>query len=85
MPTDWENASIQKVLIGDNEISITYEKSDKQLSIEVTQTEKKWGISIEIPEAYTKVKVLGKEVSSDTKGWFSESLDDWGKNEGGGF
>jgi len=74
MPTDWENASIQKVLIGDNEISLTYEKSGNQLSIEVTQTEKKWGISIEIPEAYTKVKVLGKEVSSDTKDGFRRIL-----------
>ena len=74
MPTDWENASIQKVLIGDNEISLTYEKSGNQLSIEVTQTEKKWGISIEIPEAYTKVKVLGKEVSTDTKDGFRRIL-----------
>ncbi len=74
MPTDWENASIQKVLIGDNEISMTYEKSANQLSIEVTQTEKKWGISIEIPEAYTKVKVLGKEVSSDTKDGYRRIL-----------
>jgi glycogen debranching enzyme len=74
MPTDWENASIQKVLIGDNEISMTYEKSGDQLSIEVTQTEKKWGISIEIPEAYSKVKVLGKEVSSDTKDGFRRIL-----------
>ncbi len=74
MPTDWENASIQKVLIGDNEISMTYEKSGNQLSVEVTQTEKKWGISIEIPEAYTKVKVLGKEVSSDTKDGFRRIL-----------
>jgi glycogen debranching enzyme len=74
MPTDWENASIQKVLIGDNEISLTYEKSGNELSIEVTQTEKKWGISIEIPEAYTKVKVLGKEVSTDTKDGFRRIL-----------
>jgi glycogen debranching enzyme len=74
MPSDWENASIQKVLIGDNEISLTYEKSGNELSIEVTQTEKKWGISIEIPEAYTKVKVLGKEVSTDTKDGFRRIL-----------
>jgi glycogen debranching enzyme len=74
MPTDWENASIQKVLIGDNEISMTYEKYGDQLSIEVTQTQKKWGISIEIPEAYSKVKVLGKEVSSDTKDGYRRIL-----------
>jgi hypothetical protein len=74
MPTDWENASIQKVIIGDNEISMTYEKSGDQLSIEVEQSEKKWGISIEIPEEYSKVKVLGKEVSTDTKDGFRRIL-----------
>ncbi len=74
MPTDWENASIQKVMIGDNEISMIYEKSDDQLSIEVTQSQKKWGLSIEVPEAYSKVKVLGKEVSSDTKDGYRRIL-----------
>ncbi len=74
MPTDWENASIQKVIIGDNEISLIYEKSGDQLSIEVEQSQKKWGISIEIPEEYSKVKVLGKEVSTDTKDGFRRIL-----------
>jgi len=74
MPTDWENASIQKVLIGNNEIAITYAKAGDELLIEVTQTEKKWGISIEIPEAYSKVKVLGKEVSTDTKDGYRRIL-----------
>jgi len=74
MPSDWEKASIQKVLIGDNIISMRYEKSGDQLSIEVEQSEKKWGVSIEIPEAYSKVKVLGKEVSSDTKDGFRRIL-----------
>jgi hypothetical protein len=53
---------------------MTYEKSGDELSIEVTQTEKKWGISIEIPEAYSKVKVLGKEVSTDTKDGYRRIL-----------
>ncbi|WP_075349419.1 alpha-L-rhamnosidase-related protein [Algoriphagus marinus] len=74
MPSDWENASIQKVIIGDNIISMRYEKSGDQLSIEVEQSEKKWGVSIEIPESYSKVKVLGKEVSSDTKDGFRRIL-----------
>lgn len=74
MPTSWENASIQKVIMGDNEISMTYKKSGDQLSIEVEQTQKKWGISIEIPEEYSKVKVLGKEVNSDTKDGFRRIL-----------
>jgi len=47
--TDWENAKYQKVpQLGTNEISMRYEKSGDELSLEVSQTEKKWGISIEI-------------------------------------
>jgi glycogen debranching enzyme len=74
MPSDWENASIQKVFIGDNEISMTYEKSGDQLSIEIRQSQKKWGLSIEIPEEYRSVKVLGKEVSTDTKDGYRRIL-----------
>lgn len=67
MPSSWENASIQKVHVGENEISLSYQKSNGELVIEVEQSEKKWGLSIEIPESYSKVKILGKEVSSDTQ------------------
>jgi len=74
MPSDWENASIQKVLIGDNEISMTYEKSGDKLSIEIRQSQKKWGLSIEIPEEYSSVKVLGKEVNTDTKNGYRRIL-----------
>ena len=43
MPSDWESASIEKVQIGDNEISLSYEKIDGELTIEVSQTQKKMG------------------------------------------
>ncbi|WP_297336748.1 trehalase family glycosidase [Algoriphagus sp.] len=74
MPSQWENASIQNVQIGENEISITYQKSGNELMIEVEQSQKKWGLSIEIPESYQQVKVLGKEVSSDTQNGYRRIL-----------
>ncbi|RIW18386.1 glycogen debranching protein [Algoriphagus lacus] len=74
MPTSWEEASIQKVLIGDNEIRVTYVDKSGVRAIEVEQTQSKWGISIELPEEFSKVKVLGKEVSSDTQGGFRRIL-----------
>lgn len=74
MPTDWEEASIQKVIIGDNEISLSYVDKSGIRAIEVDQTQSKWGISIEIPEEFSKVKVLGKEVSSDTKDGYRRIL-----------
>lgn len=74
IPTDWEEASIQKVIIGDNVISLSYVDKSGIRAIEVDQTQSKWGISIEIPEEFSKVKVLGKEVSSDTKDGYRRIL-----------
>lgn len=74
MPTSWEDASIQKVLIGDNEIRVTYVDKLGVRAIEVEQTQSKWGISIELPEEFSKVKILGKEVSSDTQNGFRRIL-----------
>lgn len=74
MPTAWEEASIQKVIVGENEINLTYVDKSGVRSIEVEQTQSKWGISIEIPEEFSKVKVLGKEVSSDTQGGYRRIL-----------
>ncbi|MFN3996175.1 glycogen debranching protein [Algoriphagus sp.] len=74
MPTAWEDASIQKVKIGDNEISLSYVDKSGVRAIEVEQIQSKWGISIEIPAEYSKVKVLGKEISSDTKDGYRRIL-----------
>lgn len=74
MPSSWNKASIENVQIGENEISLSYQKSKGELVIEVAQSEKKWGLSIEIPENYSKVKVLGKEVSSDTQNGYRRIL-----------
>ncbi|SDA96665.1 alpha-L-rhamnosidase [Algoriphagus alkaliphilus] len=74
MPSTWEEASIQKVQIGDNLISLTFVDKSGVRSIEVEQSQSKWGVSIEIPESFTKVKILGKEVSSDTKDGYRRIL-----------
>ncbi len=74
MPSSWDKASIQKVIIGDNEISLSYVDKSGVRAIEVEQSQSKWGISIELPEEFTKVKVLGKEVSSDTQNGYRRIL-----------
>lgn len=74
MPSTWDEASIQKVVIGDNEIKLTYVDKSGVRAIEVEQAQSKWGISIEIPEEFSKVKVLGKEVSSDTQNGYRRIL-----------
>jgi glycogen debranching enzyme len=67
MPSDWKEASIQKVQVGDNEIKLSYADKSGVRTLEVEQTQANWAISLEFPEEFSKVKVIGKEVSSDTK------------------
>lgn len=75
MPSDWLEAKIENVKIGDNEISMTFEREGDAIAIEISQTEKKWGISVEIPEDFDKkVKLLGKEVNVDTQNGYRRFL-----------
>lgn len=74
MPSEWEEASISNVIIGDNVISMSYENKDGKLIIEVEQSQKRGGLSIEIPEEYGKVKMLGKEVNTDTQDGYRRIL-----------
>mgnify|MGYP005811295001 CR=1 FL=1 len=74
MPSTWKEASIEKVVVGDNEISFRYSVTDGVLAMEVGQTQAKWGVSFEFPEDYTQVRVMGKEVSTDTQDGFRRIL-----------
>lgn len=74
LPKEWNEASIEKLWIDDNKINITITANAGHLIVEVIQTQKKAGLSIELPEEYSKVKVLGKEVSTDTKEGFRRIL-----------
>lgn len=50
MPSTWKNASLENIKVADNEISIYYKKVDKQLAIEVKQTNDSWTIQLELPK-----------------------------------
>jgi len=74
LPKDWTDISVKNLWIEDNMLTISIRSNENQMIIEVTQTQKKAGISIELPESYSKVKMLGKEVSNDTKDGFRRIL-----------
>lgn len=74
LPKEWKEASIENLWIDDNKINISISSEADQISVEVTQTQKKAGLSIELPEEFSKVKVLGKEVSTDTKDGYRRIL-----------
>ena len=74
LPKGWKQASIENMWIDDNKLTIEITSNENQVRVEITQTQKKAGLSIELPEEFSKVKVLGKEVSNDTKDGFRRIL-----------
>ncbi|MCE7055386.1 hypothetical protein LZF95_11930 [Algoriphagus sp. AGSA1] len=74
LPQDWQEAGIENLWIDGNKLNITITTEKNLITVEITQTEKNGGLSIEIPEEFSKVKVLGKEVSTDTKDGYRRIL-----------
>ncbi len=46
MPSEWNSASLENVVIADNKISITYNKTDDKTTVIVTQTNTEWTIDL---------------------------------------
>lgn len=51
MPDSWDEASLENVLIGDNEISIFYSNKKGDIQVRVEQTKADWEITIQLPNA----------------------------------
>ncbi|MEZ5045126.1 MAG: hypothetical protein R2828_34850 [Saprospiraceae bacterium] len=74
MPTAWSLASLENVMVGDNELSIFYEKTDGKLKLKVEQTNPEWQLEVILPkgdfeqtEAGIDVLALGESISFSTK------------------
>lgn len=50
MPTEWNKASLENVIIADNAISINYEKTETHLKLIVQQTNPLWTIDLVLPK-----------------------------------
>ncbi|WP_235855441.1 glycogen debranching protein [Flagellimonas pelagia] len=50
MPSSWDQASLENVKIGDNEISIWYENKDGNLQMKVEQTNPNWSVIVALPQ-----------------------------------
>ena len=51
MPSEWNEASLENVVVSDNEVSIFYSKGGEQTRIEVQQSKTDWTLSLELPKA----------------------------------
>ena len=51
MPAEWNEASLENVIISDNNVSVYYSKEDNKARIEVVQTNPNWKISVGFPKS----------------------------------
>lgn len=76
MPSTWDKASLENVSVGDNEISIHYEKVGKTLSLKIEQKNTDWKIVIAFPKGKYQQFIINEEkvkTTSDTNFDYVES------------
>ena len=70
MPTDWPEASLKNVQIGDNTISMHYRKTDNALELHLSQT-LNWTFEIALPAGkYQHWEILGRSEKPKKMGNF---------------
>ncbi len=69
MPTTWNEASIEALPVGDNAVSVHYERTPKGIALEVSQQLADWELVIQFPKGkYRSWKVDGKTVAPTSSG-----------------
>lgn len=49
LPSHWNDVSIERVLVGDNEISVSYQKTESGMDVNVKQSLKDWSLIFHVP------------------------------------
>ncbi|MCM4158028.1 glycogen debranching protein [Gramella sp. AN32] len=62
MPSAWNKASLENVLMKDNEVSVYYEKNDNIMSLKILKTNVSWIVEFTVPENY---KLLSTNIGTD--------------------
>jgi glycogen debranching enzyme len=66
MPSSWDEASLENVLIAENEFDIFYTKKDGRLSIEIIQKDPTWTLVLELSETtFPGLNILKSTVPSE--------------------
>lgn len=71
MPATWNEASLENVIVGDNELDYTFKRAGKKLSLDLNQNQEGWKIVVALPKGkYSNWSVNGKQVSAKSDGSF---------------
>lgn len=68
MPLTWNNASLENVIVGDgeNSVSVYFERKGDNLQLKVTQTNTDWTLLIDTPTGYKDITETSEEASLDS-------------------
>ena len=66
IPEDWEYAKLDNLLVGNNQLSIDYQKSGQQKSFVISCTENGWNLHFTIPVNCKSIKINGKEIPANS-------------------
>ena len=77
MPSSWDSAKIENVIVGDNEISLTYSKIGDEVVLEIEQKRSDWQVNMQFPKGkYSQWEIKGEDnarTSTDTHEGFKTS------------
>jgi glycogen debranching enzyme len=59
MPEEWPSAGLEQLIIGDNEISVSYEQMEDGLYLRIQQTQPDWLVEVAFPAGKFKTWLLG--------------------------
>ncbi len=62
MPSDWKEAKLEQVPVGENSVSIEKTTNDGKTSFKLTQSQKDWELEFRFPATAKEVKVNGEMV-----------------------
>lgn len=63
MPSAWDYAKLERLLVGNNELSVDFKKSDNKRVYTVENSQKNWTINFRLPEGVNSAMVNGKEAN----------------------
>jgi glycogen debranching enzyme len=71
MPTTWEDAQLEDITVGDNELKVVYGKNQKTVKLTIEQSQEDWQLQLAFPtQKYRIWKLNGKKTNPKKVGNF---------------
>lgn len=71
MPTTWDDAQLENITVGDNQLKLVYQKKQNTLTLSLEQTKENWQIQWAFPtQKYRSWKLNGQKITPQKVGNF---------------